>query len=79
MMIWNLLIVVAVIALIISFSSGKNSVWGGLTLGIIIGVIWAIVASVIGKDFHAVIILRLAVIGALVGFGFDLLAKLSEK
>ena len=35
--IWIILGVIGIIALVVTFFGGRNSVWGGLTLGVIVG------------------------------------------
>ena len=78
-MIWNILTLIAIVLLIANFSRGRNSVWGGLTIGIVVGTIWAIVSAVLGNDFSTHTILRVVTIGVLAGFVADLIGKLSDK
>jgi len=51
-MIWTILTIISGILLILYFSSVRNSVWGRLTLGIIIGVIAAFIFVVRGNGFY---------------------------
>lgn len=73
--IWIILAVVAAILLIIYFRS-KNAVWGGLTYGIIIGAIVAIVLGVMGKGFQWLMIGKIAIVGVILGFLAELLPKI---
>ena len=71
--IWIILGVLALISLIV-YWSGKNSVWGGLTLGTIVGFV---VTFFIGFDWY--VVLKGAISGTLIGFLADLLGKVSDK
>jgi len=75
---WKVLGVIAAILLIINFRKGQNSVWGGLSLGIIIGFIIAIVLAFMGKGFNWFVILKTITIGTIVGFLADLLGKVPK-
>ncbi|PIQ06000.1 MAG: hypothetical protein COW72_02370 [Candidatus Nealsonbacteria bacterium CG18_big_fil_WC_8_21_14_2_50_37_10] len=77
-MIWTILTIISGILLILYFSGGRNSVWGGLTLGIIVGVIAALIFVFRGNGFDWHIIGKAAIIGTLAGFIADLLGRLSD-
>ncbi len=62
------------LVLLTTYWGGKNSVWGGLTLGIIVGFI---VAFFVGFDWY--VVLKGAVSGTIIGFLADLLGKVSDK
>ena len=66
----NIWIILAVGALILlgRFWKGRNAVWGGLTIGIIIGVLWKIFG---GNEW--LIVAKTAIIGIFLGFGAELL------
>ncbi len=68
MPILNIFLIIGIIALIFSFSLGKNAIWGGATLGLIIGLI----IGIITQNFSN--ILRTALIGADIGLFFELLS-----
>jgi hypothetical protein len=51
LIIWNIPGVIAVVMLIL-FRRDRNAVWGGLTLGIIIGVILAVINVIRGQGFQ---------------------------
>ena len=71
--IWTIIGIVVVILLII-FWRGRNAIWGGLTLGIIIGFIITIFNE---NSFDWSIVVRGAVLGAIIGFVAELLGKFS--
>ena len=69
---WLILSGVSVILLVIYFRH-KNAIWGGLTIGLIVG----LVISLIKWDF--VYLVKSGVVGTLIGFGAELLGKLSDR
>ena len=71
--IWTILGIVSVV-LLAAYFKPRNSVWGGFTAGIIIGVIIAMFF-----DFSWYVIGKSAVVGTFLGFGADLLGRLSDK
>tara|TARA_Y100000310_G_C20550358_1_gene747745 strand:- start:574 stop:897 length:324 start_codon:yes stop_codon:yes gene_type:complete len=72
--IWTI-IGVAVVILLIIFWRGRNAIWGGLTLGIIVGFIITIFNE---SGFDWSIIVRGAVLGAIIGFVTELLGRFSD-
>lgn len=72
MYIWTILSVISLILLAIYWNS-RNAVWGGLTLGIIVGVLWKIFD---GIDWY--VIVKVTTVGTLLGFGAELLGILSD-
>jgi len=75
--IWIILGIVAVILLIIYWRS-RGAVWGGLTIGIILGLIVAIFYLFGGYGFRWSIIVKGATLGTMIGFGAELLGKISD-
>ncbi|MDP3956744.1 MAG: hypothetical protein Q8P97_01990 [bacterium] len=75
--IWALLGIIAVILLVIYWRR-RNSVWGGLALGIIIGLVLAIVYAIKGNGFSWYVIGKAAIVGTLLGFVAELLGRLSD-
>ena len=73
MYIWTILAVVALI-LLAMYWSRRNAVWGGLTLGIIIGVVWKFFGA---TDWY--IVVKVATVGTLLGFGAELLGVVSDR
>lgn len=72
MYIWTILAIIALILLAVYWNS-RSAVWGGLTVGIIIGVLWKIFG---GIDWYTVI--KVATIGTLLGFGAEFLGIVSD-
>lgn len=75
---WIPLIIVAVILLVI-FWRGPNAIWGGITFGLIIGLIVAIINSFLGKGFHWSTIGKVTIICVLIGGFFEIIGKLSGR
>jgi hypothetical protein len=69
--------IIAAILLIV-FWGRRSAIWGGLTLGIVIGFIAAIVFAFRGSGFDWYIIGKVAIVGTLLGFIAELLGKVSE-
>lgn len=72
MNIWTILVIITLILLAIYWNN-RNAVWGGLTLGIVIGILWKFVG---GTDWY--IVVKVATVAALLGFGAELLGLLSD-
>jgi hypothetical protein len=70
---WKILTIIAVILMVISFVRKQNAIWGGATIGLIVGVIIAMI-----KNFNWSITYKAVVIGILVGFIADLLGMLGD-
>ena len=77
--IWNILGLIAILALIIFFSNGKNAVWGGLTIGTIIGVIIGLYYLFTSKGFDWIILKKCAIIGTLVGLIAEIIGRISKR
>jgi len=74
MYIWTILVITALILLVVYWNIGRrNAVWGGLTLGIIVGVLWKIFG---GTDWY--IVVKVTTIGTLLGFGAELLGMVAD-
>jgi len=71
--IWLIGGILSVILLAIYFRT-RNAVWSGLTTGIIIGLVVALFSD---SDWY--IIGKGAVLGTIIGFGAELLGKISDK
>lgn len=74
---WAIFGAVAVVLLII-FWRKRNAVWGGLTAGIIIGIIVALFYLFKGNKFDWIIIGKGAIVGIILGFIAELLGKASD-
>jgi hypothetical protein len=70
---WMILAIVAGVALVMYFGRGNNPVWGGMTIGLMGGLVVAIVVAVMGSGFHWSTIGKGAVVGALFGVVAELL------
>jgi membrane protein implicated in regulation of membrane protease activity len=71
--IWTILGVVSLILLALYWNR-RNAVWGGLTIGIIVGLVIALFSN-----FDWWIVGKSAVSGTIIGFGAELLGKMSDK
>jgi len=69
---------VAVAVLLIIYWRKRSAVWGGFTLGVIIGLIVAIVGAVKGDGFNWHIIGKGAVFATFFGFAAEMLGKVSD-
>ena len=74
-MIWYILGIISIISLI-RFWGGKNAVWGGFTIGLLIALIITIFWET-GFDWYA--IAKGGIVGTLVGLAVELLWIVSNK
>jgi len=72
---WIVLTVIAAISMVVFFMRGPNAVWGGATLGIVVGIIIAI----FGDGFDWSIIWKAIVVGTLAGVVAELLGEMSTR
>jgi len=72
---WTTLSLFSLIILFYFFLKGANAVWGGATIGLIAG----IVIALIGDGFDWFIIYKSIVIGILMGGAAELLGLISSK
>ena len=70
---WKILTIIASILLIISFFRKQNAIWGGATIGLIIGLIVTIF-----QKFNWSITYKAVVIGILIGLIADLIGLFSD-
>lgn len=75
---WTIFGAVAVVLLII-FWRRRNAVWGGLAIGITIGIIVALFYLLKGNKFDWFILGKGAIVGVILGFIAELLGKISDK
>ena len=76
--IWIILGIITVIMLL-GFWRKRNAAWGGLTLGVIIGAIIVALLFFKGNGFSWHTIGKGAIVGALLGFGAEMLGKISDR
>lgn len=74
--IWTILGVMVAILLIV-FWNKKGAAWGGLTIGVIIGLMVSTIYLLKGNEFSWTFIGKGAVLGAIAGFLSELLGKIS--
>ncbi|MEO7444591.1 MAG: hypothetical protein ABIU55_03780 [Ferruginibacter sp.] len=77
--VWLILGIISIIALLSSFAIGKNSIWGSMTVAVIIGLVIALVYVFKGESFHWTIIKKAAIVGTLSGVLFEIIARVSGK
>lgn len=75
--IWKILGIITAVLLIV-FCRRRSAVWGGLTLGVIIGFIVAIFFVFKGSGFNWYIIGKGAIAGTILGFIAELLGMASD-
>ena len=71
--IWTTLGFVSIILLVVYFGRGRNAVWGGFTIGIIIGFLIALFSG-----FNWYIVAKGAISGTIIGFIAESLGILSD-
>ncbi len=71
---WTILGIISVVLLLaFFFRPRRNAVWGGLTIGITVGLIAAIVFVFKGHGFDRQIVKKCAISGTIIGFFAELL------
>lgn len=65
--------------LLIIFWGKRNAVWGGFTLGVIIGLLIASFFSFMWQGFEWYVVGKTAILGTLIGFIAELLGIVSDK
>ncbi len=75
---WPTLGIISIILLIV-FWGRRNAVWGGFTLGIVIGFIITIFYFFKGDGFSWFIIAKGGILGTMAGLVAELLGKISDK
>ncbi len=71
---WTFLSILAFIAMIVFFRRGQNAVWGGATIGLLIGII----VGLFSKHFFPAAY-KPIVIGVLLGAIFEILPNLFKR
>ena len=70
---WKILTIIAAISIIVSFFRKQNAIWGGATIGLVLGIVIAVF-----NKFNWSIIYKAIVIGIIVGLIADLLGMISD-
>lgn len=70
---WEILTIIAAISIIVSFFRKQNAIWGGATIGLVLGIVIAVF-----NKFNWSIIYKAIVIGIIVGLIADLLGMISD-
>ncbi|MCB4792745.1 MAG: hypothetical protein LHV68_12795 [Elusimicrobia bacterium] len=70
---WKILTIIATISIILSLFRKQNAVWGGATIGLVLGIIIAMF-----NKFNWSITYKAVVIGIIIGFVADLLGLISD-
>jgi hypothetical protein len=76
-MIWYILGVIAIISLVVYWRK-RGAVWGGLTIGVFIGLIVSIFYLLKGKGFSWVTIGKGAILGPIAGLFAELLGMAGD-
>ncbi len=76
--IWVILGIISLVLLTIYWKN-RNAVWGGLTAGIIIALIIALVFLFKGNGFNWYVLIKGAIIGTIAGVLAELLGVLGKK
>lgn len=77
--IWNVLGILAVICLVVSFSIGKNAIWGALTMGIFLAIIVGIINLIMGNGFNWLLLKKILTIAVLAGVFFEIIGRFSKQ
>lgn len=75
--IWKIFGIIIIVLLIIYWRK-RNAVWGGLTMGIILGLAVTIFYFFKGNSFSWFFIAKGAILGTMIGFVAELLGKASD-
>lgn len=70
---------IAIVALVVTFAlHGRNAVWGGASLGLLVGIVMVAVSVFKGSPFRWTTITTPALMGAIVGVGAALLGAFGD-
>jgi len=75
---WKILAIISLIGLLL-FWRKKSAIWGGLTMGLFIGLIVAIIYLIKGGGFDWKIIGKGIIVGTLCGIFVQILGMISDK
>jgi hypothetical protein len=77
--VWNILGIVAIVCLVISFSIGRNAIWGAFTIGIIVCAIIALIAFFSTGAVNWLVLKDMLTVFVLLGALFEIIGRLSTK
>jgi Na+/proline symporter len=66
------------IVLLVVYWRNRNAVWGGLSIGIVVGLLTAVGFAIWGDGFSWRVVAKISIVVTLLGFGAELLAKTSN-
>jgi len=76
---WIILGSISILILITTFFKGRNAVWGGLSIGIVLGLISALIYLFLGNGFIWLIVVKVAIIGTILGFISEIFGIVGDK
>ena len=76
---WIVLFIIALILLVVSFFRRSNAIWGGATIGSLIGIVIAIVNAIMGNGFQWSLIYKSVIIATLIGGVAELLPRIVKR
>lgn len=76
---WDILGILAVIFLIISLFIGKNAIWGGLAIGIVVAILGSLIRVLNGKVFTFLYIRRVLTCAILMAVLMEILSRIADK
>ena len=76
-MVWTILGIISVLLLAFYYNK-RNAVWGGFTIGLILGFVVAIFLYFQGGGFDWYLIGKYTIVFTLIGFGAELLGKIRD-
>ncbi|MEP7375172.1 MAG: hypothetical protein ABI675_17365 [Chitinophagaceae bacterium] len=77
---WDILGIIAIVCLILSsFSIGRKAIWGGLTIGVIAGLIIGVISLIVGNGFNWWLVKNVIIVAILVGAFFEIFGWLATK
>ncbi len=76
---WNILGIISIIALVLSFFAGKNAIWGTLPFGVVIGIIAGLISLFSGNGFNWNLFKQIIIVSVLIGAVFEIIGRLSKR
>lgn len=73
--IWDILAIIAIISLIVSFGIGRNAIWGGISIGIIIYLVILVINLISGDGFNWILYKKVLITYVLAGALFEIIGR----